>query len=288
MLLSALCFALINILVKVLTNSADLFPQIQEYPVFEIVFFRSIISLIICSAIIKRKRIPFFGNNKKWLLIRGFAGFTALTLFFFTLKNLPLAISISVQYLSPIFTILFAIRLQKEKVAPYQWIFFFISLMGVVVIGYFKDPNLHFNPLWLGIGIVSAIISGIAYNAIMKCKDTDEPITVVMYFPLVATPLTFIACIIGGYVIPQGIEWLVLIGIGLLTQLAQISMTRAFHSDSAARVTPVKYVGAIYAVAAGVFIFDENLGLMTCIGIILILCGVLLNTFIKSSRLTKS
>ncbi|MFT4600371.1 MAG: drug/metabolite transporter (DMT)-like permease [Arenicella sp.] len=282
MLLSALCFALINILVKILTNSAELFPEIQEYPVFEIVFFRSIISLAICTSIIKAKKIPFFGNNKKWLLIRGFAGFTALTLFFFTLKNLPLAISISVQYLSPIFTILFAIKLQKEKVEPYQWIFFMLSLIGVAIIGYFKDPNLHFNPLWLGLGILSAIISGIAYNAIMKCRETDEPITVVLYFPLVATPITLILCLTTGFVIPIGIEWIILLGIGLLTQVAQVSMTRAFHADSASRVTPIKYVGAIYAVAAGVFIFDENLGLMTSIGIILILIGVLLNTFVKS------
>ena len=160
--------------------------------------------------------------------------------------------------------------------------FFMLSLLGVAIIGYFKDPNLHFNPFWLGLGILSAIISGIAYNAIMKCRETDEPITVVLYFPLVATPITLMLCLITGFVIPIGIEWIILLGIGLLTQVAQISMTRAFHADSAARVTPVKYVGAIYAVAAGVFIFDENLGLMTSIGIILILAGVLLNTFVKS------
>ena len=161
-------------------------------------------------------------------------------------------------------------------------------MLGVAVIGYYKDPNLVFNPIWLGVGIISAIISGIAYNAIMKCRDTDEPITVVMYFPLVATPITLIACIATGYVIPQGVEWILLLSIGGLTQLAQISMTKAFHTDAAAKVTPIKYVGAIYAVAAGVFIFDENLSLMTSIGIILILFGVLLNTFIKSYSIRRS
>ena len=288
MLLSSVCFALVNILVKILTNSADLFPTIQQYPVLEVVFFRSIVSLAICAAIIKARNLPFFGYNKKWLLIRGFAGFTALSLFFFTLKNLPLAISTTVQYLSPIFTILFAIFLQKERFHPIRWIFFFFALAGVVVIGYFKDSNMNFNTWWLLGGIVSAIISGIAYNAIIKCRDTDHPVTIVMYFPLVAAPITLILCIITGYVVPSGIEWIILVGIGLLTQMAQVSMTRAFHLDKASRVTPIKYIGAIYAVAAGLFIFDENLGLYSSIGIILILMGVLTNSLFKESWLKKN
>lgn len=288
MLLSSICFALINICVKILSNSGDLFIEIQDYPSYELVFFRSIISLVICFSIIKLKKIPFFGNNKKWLIIRGFAGVTALLMFFITLKHLPIAISTTVQYLSPIFTILFAIKLQKEKVNPIQWLFFFISLAGVAWIGFFKDSNVPFDPIWLILGLCSAVISGIAYNAIMKCRTTDEPITVVMYFPLIATPLMLAACIIFGFVIPKGIEWLILLAIGVLTQAAQMSMTRAFHADTAAKVTPIKYVGAIYAVAAGFFIFNETLGWYSSIGIILILTGVLLNTFYRSMAFRKS
>lgn len=282
MLLSSICFALINICVKILSNPGTLAVDIQDYPPYELVFFRSIISLIICISIIRVKKIPFFGNNKKWLVIRGFAGVTALLMFFFTLKNMPIEIGTTVQYLSPIFTILFAIKLQKEKVEPIQWMFFVISLLGVAWLGFFKDGNTPFDPIWLILGLVSAIISGIAYNAIMKCRATDEPITVVMYFPLIATPLMLGACLIFGFVIPMGVEWLLLLAIGLLTQAAQVSMTRAFHSDTAAKVTPIKYVGAIYAVAAGFFIFNEEIGWYSSIGIVLILTGVVLNTFFKS------
>ncbi|UKN02471.1 DMT family transporter [Paracrocinitomix mangrovi] len=294
MLLSSFCFALINICVKILSNSnhaldkfGDVFSNIQEYPPQELVLFRSIISLTICIAIIRAKKIPFFGNNKKWLLIRGAAGATALTLFFVTLQNLPLAIATTVQYLSPVFTIIFAIYLQKEKVFPVQWLFFLISFSGIAIIGFVKESDLSVNPLWVLVGLTSAVISGIAYNAIMKCRDTDQPITIVMYFPLVATPVMLILCLTLGYVIPQGIEWVLLIAIGILTQIAQVTMTRAFHADSAARVSPVKYVGAIYAVAAGFFIFNEELGLISSIGIILVLTGVLLNTFVKLKRQEK-
>ena len=72
--------------------------------------------------------------------------------------------------------------------------------------------------------------------------------------------------------------------IGILTQIAQVSMTRAFNSESAAKVTPIKYIGAIYAVSIGFFVFDETLSLNATIGIILVLIGVLLNTFFKNLK----
>lgn len=281
MLLASLCFAIVNIGIKLLAQPNALLPDLQVYPVHELVFFRSLTSLIICVSVVWRKRIPFWGHNRKWLWVRGASGAAALTLFFFTLKHLPLAISTTVQYLSPVFTVVLAIPLNGEKVRPVRWLFFFISLFGVAWIAYFKEADLHFEPLWLAVGVCSAFLSGIAYNAIVKCRETDAPITVVMYFPLVATPLMFLAGLSFGYVVPQGVEWVLLAAVGILTQVAQIAMTRALHADTPARVTPVKYVGAIYAVAVGFFLFDEQLDLFSTVGILLILLGVLLNTLLK-------
>jgi drug/metabolite transporter (DMT)-like permease len=280
-----LSFSFVNLLVKILTNSNGIFGSIQDYPPYEIVFFRSVISLSICFYIIKQKKIPFFGNNKIWLLIRGIFGVTALTLFFYTLKNLPIAVATIVQYLSPIFTVIFAIFLLKQKVKPIQWIFFLIAILGVYIIGYDKAIgsnafSVEVNPLWVLLGVLSAVFSGIAYNAIMKCRTTDEPITVVMYFPLIATPIMIVIMLIKGYVIPQGIEWAILFLIGIFTQFAQVFMTKSFHSEDASKVTPIKYIGAVYAVCIGFFIFDEKLSQVVSIGITLILLGVLLNTFL--------
>lgn len=283
MLISSISFAFVNLLVKILTNSSGVFQSIQDYPPYEIVFFRSIISLVICFYIIKQKNIPFFGHNKKWLIIRGVFGATALTIFFYTIKHLPIAVATTVQYLSPIFTVLFAIYLLNQRVKPIQWLFFIISLVGVALIGFGKNTELttDIEPFWVGMGVISALFSGVAYNAIMKCRTTDHPITVVMYFPLIAAPIMVIIMLINGFVMPIGIEWGILLIIGVFTQVAQIFMTKSFHEEDASKITPFKYLGAIYAVGIGVFIFDENLSLIVYVGISLILAGVLLNTFLK-------
>ncbi len=289
MLLSSLCFAIVNLFVKLLTNPNNLAGVFQEYPPYEIVLFRSIISLSISLYIIRQQKIPVFGHNKKWLIIRGIFGATALTLFFYTLQNLPIAVATTVQYLSPIFTVLFAIPLQGERVKPQQWLYFAIAITGVAVIGLDKqlgsDRSIDFDPIWLLLGLVSAVFSGIAYNAIMKCRKTDAPITVVMYFPLIATPVMVVLCLINGFIVPQGKEWFILLIIGVFTQLAQVLMTKAFHFEAAAKVTPIKYIGAIYALGIGFFIFNETLSLIVFIGISFILLGVILNSLVKKRAL---
>ena len=274
MLISVGSFAVVNTFVKLLNH----------FPAHELIFFRSIISLSICTITIKKLGLNFFGNNKKWLLIRGFAGVTALTLFFVTIQNISLANAVSIQYLSPLFTSILAIFFLKEKVNPIQWIFFAVALIGVFVI---KGVDSSLDWFYLFCGLASALISGLAYVAVRKCKDTDHPIQVVLYFPLIATPIMATFCFFE-FVVPQGIEWLYVLLIGLFTQLAQINMTKALHADTAANVTPLKYLGAIFAVIIGFTIFDERLNLFNFIGIGLILSGVLLNSFRKKLGLVSS
>jgi drug/metabolite transporter (DMT)-like permease len=282
----------VNIFVKILGQGPDqqIISNIQKYPIPEIILFRSIITFVMCYAVIRVRKIPFFGNNKKWLIIRGIFGTTALTMFFYTLDNLPIAIATTVQYLSPIFTVVFAIYLLGEKVNRIQWLFFTIAFFGVVSMSLSKffseDVTVSaINPWWVLIGVSSAFFSGISYNAIVKCRNTDAPVTIVMYFPLIAIPVMLVICAFD-HVIPQGIEWWIVITIGVFTQFAQILMTKALHADNTATITPFKYFGSIYAFFLGLFLFDEVISLYGIVGIILILIGVLGNTVFRKRKVT--
>lgn len=289
-LLSTLCFSLVNVFVKLLGKPTVLTPNIQEYPTHELVFFRSLISLSITAALLKKKRLPLLGTNKKWLIIRGVFGVMALTTFFYTLKELPLAVAVTVQYLSPLFTVLFAIWIIKEKVNPLQWLFFAVALIGIAVISLRNVDSGTLNaseisPFWILMGIMSAVFSGVAYTAILKCKETDSALNIVLYFPLIATPIMGIWCLFD-FVMPRGIEWLFLLIIGLFTQFAQVFMTKALHEGGAAKITPFKYLGAIYAFFIGLLLFGEVLSWTALAGIFLILIGVLGNALLKKPKRT--
>ena len=282
----------VNLFVKILASgpSQQIIDGIQSYPVPEIILFRSLITFLICCAVIRIKKIPFFGVNKKWLLIRGVFGTTALTIFFFTLDNLPLAVATTVQYLSPIFTVIIATFLVSEKVRKIQWLFMLVAFSGIAMLGASKflsqnNSVSNIDPLWVLLGVLSAVLSGVAYNAIVKCQNTDHPVTVVMYFPLIATPIMLAYVFFVEFVMPRGVEWILVLIIGVFTQIAQIFMTKAFHSDNTATITPFKYFGSIYAFFIGLFLFGEVISFYGISAIILILIGVLGNALFKNSRL---
>ena len=285
--LSGLSFLVVNFLVKLFGMGTEqhLFPNLQKIPAHELVLARSIISFSISSIIIKQKKLPFFGVNVKWLLIRGFAGMIALTLFFETIHHLPIAVASTVQYLAPIFTMIFTMLFLGERILKMQWLFVLVAFIGVTLIGLnaliLKTNPVELDFFWLTLGLISAAFSGIAYTAIVKLKATDAPINIVSYFPMISIPIMSIWCLFD-FVMPKGIEWLLLLIIGIFTQIAQMLLTKALHQNSASLITPFQYLGSIYAMLMGYFIFDERLNFLIIIGVGLILIGVVANTLIKA------
>jgi drug/metabolite transporter (DMT)-like permease len=270
MLLGIFCFAIVNAMAK-------LMPHI---PVHELIFFRSIVSFSFCAWYVNAHGIPFWGNNKKWLALRGLLGLVALTLFFSTIKNMPLATASVIQYLSPIFTVLIATQLNNQPVLRIQWVYFAIAFAGVVCVKGFDE---RVSLFWLSIGIVSAVFSGFAYNAIIKSKGTDHPMTIVMYFPMIALPFTGIACLFH-WVQPVGWDWLWLLLMSIFTQIAQYATTIALHTDQASKVTPWNYFGALFAVIIGYVLFDEGVDYMSFLGMLLIVFGVVMNSRLKTQK----
>jgi drug/metabolite transporter (DMT)-like permease len=268
MLLSVVGFALMNLTVKFL----------HRLPTTELVFFRSLVSLVLCVYFLKRRHIPFFGNNKTYLVLRGVFGVSALSLFFYTLQRMPLASAITIQYLSPIFTALFATVMLGERVRKLQWLFFAVSFAGIVLIKDF-DPNISLELLVMG--IASAVFAGLAYNCIRKVKDTDHPLVVVFYFPLIALPVMGIICLFS-WETPMGWEWLLLLLMGVLTQIAQVYMTKALQAAEVNEIVGLKYVGILFALGFDFFIFHQSYQLMALLGIGLVLLGVLLNILYKA------
>ena len=94
MLISTVAFSLMQLCVKFL----------HHLPTHELILFRSAISLVLSLGYLLPKGINPLGNNRKFLLLRGIFGVTALSLFFVTIQNIPLASAVTIQYLSPIFT----------------------------------------------------------------------------------------------------------------------------------------------------------------------------------------
>lgn len=267
MIISALAFALLNVFVK----------SLNAFNVYQIVFFRSIGTLFFTIPFIINSKLSIFGNKKTLLISRSIVGFTAMTLFFISLKHLSMGSAVSIRYIAPIFGAFFAVVLLKEKIKPVQWLYFGIAFIGVVILKGF-DSNV--NTTGLLYVTLSAIFTGLVYIIIRKIGDKDHPLIVVNYFMIISAVLGAIL-MINNWKSPKGLEWLILLSLGVFGYFGQYYMTKALQSTEINKVAPLKYIEVVFTVIIGFIWLNEIYALASIIGILLIVAALTLNTFSK-------
>jgi drug/metabolite transporter (DMT)-like permease len=269
MAVGAFWFSVMSVLVKLAG---------ERLPSMEIVFFRGILTLAMSYVMVKRARIePVLGVNRRLLLQRGILGAAALACFLFSLTHLPLAESTLIQYMNPVFAILVAHWWFGERMGRGEWIALVASLTGVLLITrpafLFGGAASGIDPWHALIALGGALFSGSAYATIRQMPK-ERPEVVVLYLPLMSVPMSlpFIAT---NWHAPTWTEWLLLVGIGVATQLAQTSMTRGLQIEKTARATMVGYVQIIFAGAWGALLFGESITAWTIVGAVIVLAGML-------------
>lgn len=263
MLLAVTAFSVMNLCVKLLPG----------IPPMEVVFFRCFVSFLICAYILTKAKHTWIGNRHALLVARGASGTLALYFFFVALQNLPLATAVTISYLSPVFSTLFAAVFLKEKVRPIQWVFFGVAFTGVILL---KGWDPRVTNFYFLMGILSAIFSGIAYNLVRTLKETEHPIVIVMHFQIVGT-LAGVVFSVHNFRMPQNFEWIWLLAVGLLTQVGQVNLTRGLQLERVGIATSLNFLGVIYAAIFGWVLFSEHLTLKSLFAIVLVAAGVVLN-----------
>ena len=269
MLAASALFAIMNACVKALG---------REIPTLQVVFFRGFIMFLIVSVMIYKQKQSFLGTNKLYLLLRGLAGTLALSMYFYTLQRMPLASAVTIQYLSPIFAVLLAVVILKEHITKLQLLFFIVSFSGVVFI---KQFDTRISLTLVGIGVLSSIISGFAYNMIRKLRHHEHPLTIIFYFSVISS-FGILPFAISSWVNPDLNQWMLLVLIGILTYFAQITMTKAYQMESMKNVAGIRYLGVLYALILGFFLFGEFFDWRALLGMILVTLGILGNIWHRS------
>lgn len=270
MLLAALAFSALSAFVKYLSH----------IHVFEVLFFRSAITALLCMVFLRRQKISFIGNNQKLLLLRTFFGMIGMACFFITLQRMPMGASVSLKYLSPIFTAVFAVLILSEKVRPIQWLFFLGAFVGVFLLKGF-DTRIETFDLFLGIS--GALAAGIVYVIIRKIGQSEHPMVIVNYYMFTAAVLAGLA-MIPFWQNPTLEEWWLLISIGVLGYFGQVYMTKAFQIEEASRVAQIRYIEVIYSLIIGLVWFGEGYNFLSLLGILLILGNMVLNVVYKAKK----
>ncbi|AKF04744.1 DMT family transporter [Sandaracinus amylolyticus] len=252
MLLSALAFSVMSALVKL---AGERLSSVQ------ITMVRGIVTLALSWWAVKRAGISPWGNDRKWLVVRGLLGFVGLHCYYFAVTRLPLADATVIQLTNPLMVAVAAAIFLHEPLRRSDLAGIALGLGGVVLVSrptfLFGGEERALDPIALGVAVLGAIVAASVYVVVRKLRATEHPLVVVLQFPMLTVPLT-LPLVIPVWQWPTPFEWLVLLGVGVFTQIGQVKMTEALHLEPAARATAVSYVQILFAVIFGVVLFRET------------------------------
>ena len=138
MVFSTLLFATMSTMVKYLS----------QFGAFQLVFFRSVGTMIFTMSFLLYNRIPLLGNQKKLLFFRGLSGATSMVLFFSALHFMSIGTAVTLRYTAPLFVALLSILFLNEKIKFTNWMFLAIAFGGVIVVKGF-DASVSFFGFWM-------------------------------------------------------------------------------------------------------------------------------------------
>jgi len=251
----------------------------QRLPSQEVVAARAAVSVVLSWLLLRRQNISPWGTHRRLLFMRGFLGYLALSCVFHSVAVMPLADATVIQYLYPLFTAVLAMVLLGERPTRKVAVAGFASIAGIVLVA---KPSFLFGalttapaPLDVLIAIAGAFLTALAYVGVKKLTALEDPLVIVFYFPLVTLPAT-VPALVHSAVMPHGLEWLVLVGVGVATQAGQVWFTRGLQFETATTATALTYMQVVFATAWGAMFFGEVPDSRTICGAVLVVSGAFL------------
>jgi len=263
--------------VTVFTVMASFIKAAERIPAGEAVFFRSVLTIPILllwfgaqGRVVEALRTHDWKGHAR----RGIVGTLAMGLSFAGLHYLPLPEVTALGYVAPILVVIFAAIMLGERIRLIRISAVAVGLVGVVVI---LSPRLTAEGsreelVGAAIVLTSAGCAAFAQIFVKRMTGTERPEAIVFYFALTATLLSFLTMPFG-WVMPRGIEWVWMIGAGLLGAVGQLLLTTSYRFAEVSVLAPFTYVSMLSALMIGWLFFDEVPTIQILVGASLVIAS---------------
>jgi drug/metabolite transporter (DMT)-like permease len=228
-------------------------------PTGQIIFVRGVISMAVLAFIAWH----FHGfqvlrtERLRSHAIRSLAGTASMFCWFTALTMIPLADFTAISFTAPLFLTLLAMLLLGERIHVYRWTALAIGFVGVLItIG----PHLTLGGSSAGVLVAfgAAVFSALAITTLrsMSGAGGEHPLAITFYFSL-TTVICSALTAVGGWPMPTGEQWLVIVISALLGVFGQLLMTMSYRYAEASTLAPLDYTNLLLAVALGFYFFAE-------------------------------
>lgn len=237
---------------------------------FEILFLRSLVSLVIVLAI-----VPFFGwrtlRTRRFGLhvFRNVVHFGGQYAWVFAISMLPLATVFAIEFTMPVWTAVLAMLILGERMNRGRAVMLALGLAGVLII--LRPGFAEVSPAALVM-----LAGAFAYASIMiatkRLAQSDSALAILFYMAAVQVPISFLPAL-PGWVTPgpADLPWILVVGASGL--VAHFCMTRSFRLADAMVVVPIDFLRLPLIAAVGLLFYGEPVELPTLLGAATIFAG---------------
>ena len=288
MLVASFLFSIMGVCVKLASS---------YYSTAEIVAYRGMIGMLVILVLMRWQGQTLRTRMAGHHLWRGLIGVAALWLWFYAIGRLPLAMAVTLNYMSPIWiaVILFggAWLKKKKQLEPGLLIAIGFGFVGVVLL---LRPAIHADQIFGGIiALISGMLAALAYMQVRQMGLLGEPESrVVFYFSATCAVTGIVGTLAAGAMsttldLPvwhphQTKSFLLLLVVGLTAASAQVAMTRAYRLGNTLVTANLQYVGIVFSSIWDVLIWHDALNWMSWLGIVVILSSGLIATYYNSKN----
>lgn len=237
---------------------------VQSLPPLVAVFFRYLVATLLSLAVLMRAGGPeLFTTRHPYLQIfRGVLLMASTVLNFIAIMYLQLAQTAAIFFTIPLWVCAISVPLLGEQVGLRRWIAVIVGFLGVLIIMRPGSDSFH----WAMLLSVASSICGAIYNiATRKVGGRDRAETSLFYVSFVGA-LAAMAPLPWVWQMPVGIQWLLLIFMGLAGGFGHFMLIQAHRLAPASALAPFVYTQIVWMILVGYFIFNDVPDLWTLVG----------------------
>jgi S-adenosylmethionine uptake transporter len=250
------------------------------YPTFQVACLRFICGSLIATGVVTVLR-PGWPSRETVIanMLRSIAGVVTAVSFFYALGQLPLAETLVLSFLSPMFIALFGLLMLKERVEARIIGAIVVGFTGTLVVVLGQTEEAEAARSWSGVAaaLLSAVTYALSLVLLRQRAQRDKYLHIVFFQnigpAILVAPLAFW---VWQPLVTGHLAWFMLMGV--LGFIGHILMATAYAKAEAARLAPLEYTALIWAVLIGYGVFSEVPTWATLGGGILIVAAAMLTS----------
>jgi drug/metabolite transporter (DMT)-like permease len=176
-------------------------------------------------------------------IARTLTGWAGVTLMFAAVQFIPLSDATAITFLNPVFAMILAFLVLRERVGPWRWLAAAIAFFGALIL--IRPGPGSFEPGAL-IALGAAAVMGTEITILKALTGREKPFQILLINNSLGVAIaTFAALFVWRWPSPE--QWLILAALGLMMAGAQSLYIQALRRADASFVMPFSYATLIFA-----------------------------------------